>query len=152
MSLRSPLSVNGDELVYKIAHHAKKNASPFRLLSCYLGTNRHLNRSHYVKYYIYWEIDMKQTIRNILFAGAAVLTLSLVPTIADARGGGHGGSGHGGGHVGGGHMGGHFAGGHYGHHGGRYAGGYRHRYGYGYGGDYCGPIQIAAGLCGGYGY
>ena len=23
---------------------------------------------------------------------------------------------------------------------------------YGYGGGYCGPIQIAAGLCGGYGY
>jgi hypothetical protein len=123
----------------------------------YLGTNRRLNRSNYVNYYIYLEIDMKQTIRNILFAGTAVLTLSLVPSIADARGGGgHGGGGGGGGHMGGGHMGGgrmggHFVGGHYGH-GGRYAGGYRRGYGYGYGGGYCGPIQIAAGLCGGYGY
>jgi hypothetical protein len=161
MSSPSALSVNQDEHVYKIAHRTEKSASPFRLTSRllkYCGTNRFPNHSYYTNYYVYEEINMKQTIRNILFAGTAVLTLSLVPSIADARSGGHGGGGHGGGghmggaHMGGGgHMGGHFAGGHYGH-GGRYASGYRRGYGYGYGGGYCGPIQIAAGLCGGYGY
>lgn len=93
---------------------------------------------------------MKQISRNILFAGTAALALSLAPSIADAHGGG-GHVGGGGGHVGGGQAGGHFAGGHHGH-GGRYAGSYRHGYGYGGYGGYCGPIQIAAGLCNGYGY
>jgi hypothetical protein len=89
---------------------------------------------------------MKKVVRNTLIAGSAVVALSLFPAVADAHGGGH----MGGGHMGGAHMGGaHFAGGHRGH----FAGGYRGGYGGGgYYGGYCGPVQIAAGLCGPYGY
>jgi hypothetical protein len=62
----------------------------------------------------------------------------VLPSIADA----HSGSGA---HGGSGHAGAHFAGGQ--------RGGRGYAYGRGggnYGGDYCGPIQIAAGLCGPY--
>jgi hypothetical protein len=95
---------------------------------------------------------MRHGIRHIFIVGSAVLALAassaLLPSVADAHGGGHGGAGHGGGgHFAGGGHGGHFAGGHFGGRGGR-------GYGYGgggyYGGGYCGPIQIAAGLCGPY--
>jgi uncharacterized membrane protein len=94
---------------------------------------------------------MKYDIKHMLIVGSAVLALAassaLLPSVADA----HAGGGHGGGHGGGGHAG-HFAGG--GHRGGHFAGGRGRGYGGGYygGGTYCGPIQIAAGLCGPYGY
>jgi hypothetical protein len=95
---------------------------------------------------------MKYDIKQMLIVGSAVLALAassaLLPSVADAHGAG---GGHGGGHGGGGHAG-HFAGG--GHRGGHFAGGRGRGYGGGYygGGTYCGPIQIAAGLCGPYGY
>ncbi len=94
---------------------------------------------------------MKYDIKQMLIVGSAVLALAassaLLPSVADA----HGAGGHGGGHGGGGHAG-HFAGG--GHRGGHFAGGRGRGYGGGYygGGTYCGPVQIAAGLCGPYGY
>lgn len=87
---------------------------------------------------------MKQGIRHTFIVGLAALALAagglVLPSVADAHGGGHGGGGHGG-HMAGGHMGG-------GHRG--YAGGGGRGYGGYYGGGYCGPVQIAAGLCGPY--
>jgi uncharacterized membrane protein len=77
-------------------------------------------------------------IKHMFIVGLAVLALAastaVLPSVADA-------------HVGGGHAGhgAHFAGGHRGGRG--YAGG-----GYYGGGVYCGPLQIAAGLCGPYAY
>ncbi len=107
---------------------------------------------------------MMKTKPRILVAAATVaLSIGIigVPTLADARGGGggHRGGGHGGGgHGGGGHGG--FGGGHgfggrgFGGRGyGRGFGGRSYGYGGGYYGGYrCGPIRLAAGLCGGYGY
>jgi uncharacterized membrane protein len=102
---------------------------------------------------------MKHSMKTMVIVGTAALALAvspiMLPSVASAAhgggghgGGGHGGGGHGGGghYAGGGHGGGHYAGGRF--HGGGYRGGYG-----GYNAYYgCGPIRLAAGLCGGYGY
>jgi hypothetical protein len=89
---------------------------------------------------------MKHGVKYMFIVGSAVVALaastSVLPSVANAHPGSGGGRGGHSGHVaGGGGHGGHFAGG--GHRGGR---------GYAYGGGYCGPIQIAAGLCNPYAY
>jgi hypothetical protein len=88
---------------------------------------------------------MKHDMKRMFIVGSAALALAassmMLPSLADAHGSGHSGSGRSGAHFSGGGHGGHFAGG--GHRGGR---GYAYGGGY-YGGGYCGPIQIAAGLC-----
>jgi hypothetical protein len=94
---------------------------------------------------------MKHSLKNMIIIGVATLALAagpiMLPSAASAAhgGGGHGGGGHGGGgHFGGGgHGGSHFAGGRG--RGGRFGGGYNAYYG-------CGPLRLATGGCGGYGY
>jgi hypothetical protein len=86
---------------------------------------------------------MKTDIGRMLIAGSAAFVIAVgvafVPSVADA-------SGYRGSHMGR-HMGGGYGRGYGGRYGRGYGGGYYGGYGYG-----CGPIRLAAGLCGPYGY